>query len=381
MRPVIYRAIPFALVMAMTAHSEDLVISLKVVKTEAGPCSQMPVLEFVGRAEGQPPIGEEQQPAAEGWTVLTGEGFQGANDWEVYWTLSSPAPGAPLPRVRVTCPELEAARVIVGHTDVGFRRDGETIEFDLVADTSRGQLIQTVLSDPDGGLPIDLHHNWKMRRAGRYRDGPWPKRQIAAHNNYLFAAREALKIMGGLGPKPKDNSFDGRIVLEGFETAFTRGHADYPPHFHIMLYPPEYTGAQVPHFYMDGDGNVESNAFVVIGVEGSAQTFGANEWCSLRDRHGTVGLELMVRDDGGLSMRKGPGEQELILRGVPPGGPPEVVGVYRTEELLLTAAVTDDAAEGVMTIDIEGQAAEAPSIHERVEYDPFTGRLLRREQQ
>ena len=346
----------------MTAHADGLVISAKIVKSEAGRSTKAPELEFLRNGEG--------------WEVLMGEAFHGENDWEVYWNLEHPDAEPEMPGVRLTCPGVEVARVIVGRTDVEFRRDGDRVEFDLVPDTSRGQLIQTVLSDPDGGLPIDLHHNWEMRRAGKYRDDPWPAAKVAAHNNYLFAAREALKIMGGFALKPEDNPFAGRLVLEGFETAFTRGHADYPPHFHIMLYPPGYIGAQVPHFYMDEEGNVESNAFVAIGVEGSGRTFGPGEWCTLRDKHGTVGLELMIRDDGGLSMRKGPGEAELVLRGVPPDGAPKMVGVYRGEELLLTASVTDDASKGTMTIEIEGRAEGIESIRGQIEYDPFTGKIV-----
>jgi hypothetical protein len=349
----------------MAAHAQGLVISLKAVKSEPGRCTTPPKLELA--RDGQ------------GWQILTGEAFHGENDWEVYWNLEHPDAKPALPRVRVSCPGVKVARVIVGRTDVEFQPAGDRLEFDLVRDTSRGQLIQTILTDPNGGLPIDLHHNWEMRRAGKYRDGPWPEKRIAAHNNYLFAAREALRIMGGFGQRPEDNLFDGRIVLEGFETAFTRGHADYPPHFHIMLYPPGYTGAQVPHFYMDDEGNVESNAFVAIGVEGSGRTLGPGEWCSLRDRDGVVGLELMIRDDGGLSMRKAAGGDEFILRGARPEGAAKAVGVYRGEELLLTASVTDDAERGVMAIDIAGHAAAAPSIHERIEYDPFTGRLVDRQ--
>ncbi len=348
----------------MTAHAQGLVISAKVVKSEPGRCTKAPELEFARDGEG--------------WQTLTGEAFHGENDWEVYWNLQHPDAEPALPRVRLSCPGVKVARVIVGRTDVEFEPAGDWLELDLVRDTSRGQLIQTVLGDPNGGLPIDLHHNWEMRRAGEYRQGPWPEKRIAAHNNYLFAAREAFRIMGGFGQRPEDNPFDGRIVLEGFETAFTRGHADYPPHFHIMLYPPGYTGAQVPHFYMDDEGNVESNAFVAIGVEGSGRTFGAGEWCTLRDKQGTAGLELMIRDDGGLAMRKAPGEEEFVVRGVPPEGAAKAVGVYRGDKLLLTASVTDDAAQGIMTIDTEGEADGTPSIHERVEYDPFTGKLLRR---
>jgi hypothetical protein len=362
---------------ARPPEAPRLVISVKVVKAEAGWCSKPATLEVISRADGERPLGEETPAAADNWSVLTGDGFQGENEWEVYWNLQAAAPDVPLPHVRLTCEGVDVRRVIVGRTDVPFQRDGDSVQCDLVNDVARGQLIQTVLPDPAGGLPIDLHHNWEMRRAGPYRKGPWPASRIAAQNNYLFAAREALKIMGGFGSKPRDNPFDGTIVLEGFETGFTRGHADFPPHFHIMLYPPGYTGAQVPHFYLDDEGHVTSNAFVEIGRPDSGRNFGPGEWCSLKDLHGVVGLELMVTADGGVAMRKTEGQDVLTLRGVAPEGAVEKVGVYRGDDLLLTAAVTDDAQHGLMTIALEGRAAGLASSTERVEYDPFTGRLLR----
>ena len=347
-----------------SAHAQGLVISVKIVKASAGRCSEAPRLSLLERGDG--------------WKVPTEEAFQGENNWEAYWNLEHPAPQPSLPRLRVTCPGAKVARVIVGRTDVPFEATDGAVEFDLVRDTARGQLIQTVLTDATGGLPIDLHHNWEMRRAGKYREGEWPAARIAAHNNYLFAAREALKLMGPLGRADGKPPFDGRIVLEGFETAFTRGHEDYPPHFHIMLYPPGYTGAQVPHFYMDEAGNVKRNSFVAIGVAGSGREFAPGEWCSMRDLHGALGLELMIRQDGGLSMRLGPDQDELVLRGLSPDGPAKSVGVYRGDDLLLAASVTDDAAQGLMTIRIDSHTDGVPSVHERLEYDPFTGNLRAR---
>ena len=346
-----------------------MVLSVKVVKTEAGRCSAPPTLELLDEADA--------------WAALSGDAFRGENDWEVYWNLQCRSAEPSLARVEARCPGIKASRVLVGRTDVEFAENGEAVVFRLVDDRHRGQLIQTVLDDPEGGLPIDLHHNWEMRRAGRYAEGPWPATRIAAHSNYLFAAREALKLMGGFGRRPQDNPFDGRIVLEGFETAFTRGHADYPPHFHVMLYPPGYQGAQVPHFYMDDEGGVESNAFGIVGVAGSNRAFGPGEWCSLKDLHGTVGLELMIADEGGLALRRGPGQPEWLLIGDEAEGAAKAVCVRRGDALLCRCVVTDDAATGEMAIEIErfrdGHPAQRTVEH--VTYDPFTGRIKQRGRQ
>lgn len=351
---------------AVPSVAGPVVLSVKAVKSEAGRCTQAPALEVLD--------------APERWRVLEGEAFRGENDWEVYWNLETDALPDPLPEVRMTCPGVTVARVIVGNEDVEFDAEGHAVTFRLVPNRHRGQLIQTVLHDPEGGLPIDLHHNWEMRRAGRYATGAWPARQEAAHMNYLFAAREALKLMGGFGLRPEDNPFDGFIVLEGFETAFTRGHADFPPHFHIMLYPPGYTGAQVPHFYMDEDGWVRRNSFVAVGVAGSGREFGPGEWCALRDLQGVVDLELAITEAGGLSMRRGPGQEEWLLLGDEAGGPAEAVGVWQGEQMHRRCAVRNDAASGDMAILIESyrDGVRSRVLVDKLTYDPFTGKLRER---
>lgn len=353
-----------AMLVATAQAAQPTVLSVKVVKAEAGRCASAPKLTVLDNADQ--------------WRLVEKETFQGENDWEAYWSLETPQMPKDLPRIRISCPGVKAARVIVGRTDVKFETGPDGVECRLAPDTSRGQLIQTVLDDPDGGLPIDLHHNWEMRKEREYKRVPWPAKAIAAHNNYLFATREALKLMGGYGPKREQNPFDGRIVLEGHESAATRGHMDFPPHFHIMLYPPGYTpGAQVPHFYMDDEGRVVRNSFSVLGVPGSGREFGAGEWCSLKDMHGTVGLELLITPEGGLRLRKGPGQEELLLIGDPPS---EAVCVRRGDEIVRRCAVHDDAAKGEMRIAIERFEGGrlAGTSREEVTYDPFTGRVLHR---
>ncbi len=349
------------------ASSAETIISVKIVKQTAGRCTAPAELSLIAHGTG--------------WEVMTGEAFHGENDWEIYWNIKHSQAQPQLPRAAARAPGVKVTRVIVGRTDVEHETQGDTVVFDLVNDRSRGQLIQTVLPDPEGGLPIDLHHNWEMRRAGKYATGEWPAAKIAAHNNYLFAAREALKIMGGFGPRPQDNPFDGVIVLEGCETAFTRGHADFPLHFHIMLYPPGYQGAQVPHFYLDDEGEVASNSFVAIGVPHSGYEYRAGEWCSLKDLHGKVGLELMITPEGGLLLRKGPGQPEYLLAADPELGAPRAVCVSRDGQTLVRAAATDDAAKGHMAIKLEyfegGKIIRTAT--DSFDYDPFTGSMIRRQ--
>ncbi|MEW6355876.1 MAG: hypothetical protein AB1696_06110 [Planctomycetota bacterium] len=347
--------------------AQKAVISIKIVKAEAGRCAAPPKLQVLDNPDQ--------------WKQIEKETFQGENDWEAYWTLEAAQLPKDLPRVKISCPGVKAARAIVGRTDVKFDATDGGVAFRLVPDQARGQLIQTVLDDPEGDLPIDLHHNWEMRKEREYKQCPWPAKPIAAHNNYLFAAREALKIMGGFSPKREQNPFDGGIVLEGHETAATRGHMDFPPHFHIMLYPPGYTpGANVPHFYMDEEGRVIRNSFGVLGVPNSAREFGSGEWCSMKDLHGVLGLELQITPDGGLRLRKGPGQEEFLLAGDPPSKASEAVCVWRGDEMLCRCAVKDDAAKGDMQIAIERFAGGRPvkTLKEALAYDPFTGKIIKR---
>lgn len=346
--------------------ASPVVVSVKVIKAQPGRCSATPTLEVLEQGQA--------------WQSLEEETFRGENDWEAYWNLETAALPTALPEVRVTCPGVKVSRVIVGRTDVPFEVAGEEAKFRLVADTSRGQLIETVLDDPEGGLPIYLHHNWEMRREREYKTIPWPARQIAAHNNFLFAAREALKFLGGFSPRNNENPFDGRIVLEGHETAATRGHMDFPPHFHIMLYPPGYIpGAQVPHFYLDEQGRVQRNSFVGLGIPGSGRTFGPGEWCSMVDLQGKVGLELKITASGGLALRKGPGDEELVLE-PDSAGAATAVCVWQGTEKRCRCSVVDDAARGHMTITIDhfkGGVAARTSCEE-LGYDPFTGKIQQR---
>ena len=100
----------------------------------------------------------------------------------------------------VTAPGIVPFRVIVGKQDVPFTRQGDTVTFNLVRDTRNTMLLNQVLPDPEGGLPIHVYHNWLIRQDGPFRGKPAPETETKAVLNYLVAAREALKLMGGPAP-------------------------------------------------------------------------------------------------------------------------------------------------------------------------------------
>lgn len=349
--------------------SADTEIDFKLVKAEAGPWEPPPRAVLASHQAD--------------WDFVDGDAYEGVNARETYWTLKASRDGAPLPELQVSVGDAPVERVIVGDSDVEFTQEEDQLQFQLVDDRGRVQLIQTKLPGNEKTLPIHLIHNAPFRRAGPYADRPFPSRADAAVHNFLFAAREGLRLMGDLGPKD-DRAFDGYLVLMGYETAFSRGHADFPPHFHIMLYVPGYRpGSQVPHFYFDDRARLVRNRFDVL--DGPSRVFEAGEPCKMRDLKGQVGLSLTITAQGGLAMRKAESDPPCLLKPDPQGAD-RAVEVWMGKTLRCRVTHVDDVAEGKMRARIERYDPSSPEIRrtlhivtDRHRYDPFTGRLLKRE--
>lgn len=348
------------------AAAEPALLTIKAVKAAAARCTGKPSLQILS------PAGN--------WRERTGPTWSGENDREAFFTLASDDTQAPPPRLAMTCPGASIARVIVGHTDVKFTEVNDRLEFDAVADRSAGTLINNTLPDPLGtGWPIGVYHNWRIRADGAFASAPYPEAETRAVLNYLLAAREALRLMGGMGPKD-ERGFEGTINLLSFEVACGRGHVDSPPHVHIMLYVPGYTpGSQVPHFYMDAGGRIVRNSFVELGIPDSKRSgeYGPGDVCRLLDLKGRVGLECIITPEGGLVLRK-PGGDEYLLAGDPETGPAAKVWVLRGGRRLASATARDDAEAGVMTASVEHYQGgkRVSSVTQTMRYDPFTGRVL-----
>lgn len=343
-------------------------IDFKLVKAEAGAWEPAP----------KAALGSKQ----ESWKFVQGDAFEGRNPREAYWTVEAVRDDPALPDVQVAVGDAPIERVIVGNTDVQFTQEEDQLQFTLVDSRGRAQLIETDVPGDDQRLPIHLIHNWSIRRAGPYADRPFPKRANAAVHNFLFAAREGLRLMGNLGPED-ERAFEGYLVLMGFETAFSRGHEDFPPHFHIMLYVPGYRpGSQVPHFYFDEQARVVRNRFDVL--DGPSQTFEAGQSCVLRDLEGKVGLILTITPEGGVAMQRAEEDPPCVLK--PDGeGADRAVEVWMGKTLRCRVTHVDDVPEGRMSVRIERYDPKSPEVRktldimtDRHRYDPFTGRLLRR---
>lgn len=349
-------------------------VTAKIVKTNPARAATQPAARF--------------SAAAGSWRVRREITFSGENDREIFFTFERMDPAAPLPRVEITAPGVEPLRVIVGRRDVPFRRGGDVVAFDLIDDGHNNMQMRQLLADPHGGLPIHFDHNSPLRQDGWYRGRPFPLAEARACGNWLLAARECLRLTGGMGPEDKRN-FAGDVVLMSFETACARGHKDFPPHVHIMLWVPGYSGSEIPHFYMDGRGRIVNCRFDIIGpAEGPRSdqreaiirekkkregVYEPGRPLRLLDLEGRAALELTITADGGLLVGRPDGAEPYLLIG-DDRGPDEAVLVRRGGRTLLRARMTDDVDSGLTTAIVEYLAEEPPrTLRTEWRYDPFTG--------
>jgi len=335
--------------------SSKTVYSVKVIKAEPQMAVELPAIRILDNQKD--------------WEALTEDArWQGENPWEVYFNIATTQEEPDMPQIEIAVKGVKPSRVIVGNRDVPYEYEDGKITFHLQDDRGVGQLIETYWKDPRNGLPIHLRHNWEMRKVGPW--DPWPANAIRAVDNFLFAAREALRLMEE--KRSGEDRFDGRIVLMGFETSSSRGHKDDPAHVHIMLYVPSYSpGSCVPHLYVNDEGRIYSNSYVKIGVAGSSRKFGQGEICSMEDLNGRIGLEVMITKDGGLILRSKPDAESYFLKPHEDGGH-VCVSVYREDQHICDVSTVDDVSGGKMKATIK--YAEETRIEE-ILYDPFTGRL------
>ena len=231
-----------------------------------------------------------------------------------------------------------------------------------------------------GAIHMHIFHNWEERRAGKYREGAWPTDTIRAQLNYLFAAREMCRAMGYANSGKTD--FNGDIRLYGFESNFPNGHVDHPPHFHVMLGWPGWTGTQADHFILDEKGKIPENQLIAdMGNRQEHADFHPDEICRIRDPEGKIGFELIVEKDGnGVIMRRAAGHPEFRIHASSSGvGAIDSVEVNRREAgetlwgPLCNVRVEDDAVKGKMAIAI--LPANGKNTGEVITYDVDTGAL------
>ena len=375
----ILKRIPFLAILPFlgirAARANDVTITFKVVKKSAGMATTKPAVRLL--------------TGGDKWRVRDEPTWSGENPREIFFTIQSPDSESPLPRVSVTAPGIEPLRVIAGKQDVGFDRRDDTVEFTVVRDARKAMLLAQVLPDPGNGPGIHVYHNWNIRQDGPYRSKPYPEIETQAVLNYLVAAREAMKILGGFGSTDR-TAFTGDITLMSFEIACTLGHNDYPPHVHIMLWVPGYAGSEIPHLYMDAKGRIVRNSFIVIGDEdGTASPdilavirnkkaregdYGPGKVCRLVDLDGKPALEITITPEGGFLLGRGDGREPCLVIG-DDKGPANAVLVRRGGDTLIRARVTDDAEVGETKVAVEHLKGSKVlrTTSQEMKYDPFTG--------
>lgn len=348
-------------------------ITFKVVKQTAGMASQPPEVRLLS--------------AVDQWKIRRERSWSGENAREVFFTLEEIRPKAELPRIAVEAQGVVPLRVIVGKQDVPFQHEGHTTTFTLVRDSRNAMLLTQMLTDPEGGRPIYIYHNWLIRQDGQYHGKPAPEVEVQAVLNYLVAAREALKLAGKT-VTGSATPFQGDVTLMSFEVACARAHNDYPPHVHIMLWVPGYVGGEVPHFYMDAAGKMVRNSFAILGDEGGKfperaailaekrkriGDYGPGKPCRLYDLEGRLALELTITAEGGLLLTQGAGQPYLLIGDAK--GPGEAVLVKQDDKALVRARVRDDAQQGEMTVAVEHlrDGRTERTVRQTLRYDPFTG--------
>jgi hypothetical protein len=376
----------FATALRASAGHAATELTVKLVKGNPSRCTTPPQIELPDDSAH--------------WHRVDKQYYSGENDREIYFDIESPQSQPELSLVTIVAPGVKIIRAIVGRTDVPFHQGGDRISFHLVDDQATGQMMQTDYQSPRSGLPISFRHEWKMRRNGDYRKDPYPEAQVEAIPNYLVAAQEALRLMG-YGVEGLAKPYLGNVVLMGSENANSRGHTDFPPHFHIMHYEFEIIGPDksealvddgpsvkkwrsrlAPHFYMDDKGRVISNACSVLVGTGKSATLGVGQTCTFKDSQGHFVLDMTIENDGVLLLSNG--KDTYALRPDPVQGPTKGIYVYYGEQLAFRVQVRDDAEQGhlryqIDNINKDGKVVE--SFKDGFDYDPFTSKLIGRNSQ
>ena len=320
---------------------------------------------------GETPAPELTLP--DGWTILPEEEFTGVNVREYYFTIKNDADDAEPPMVQVHWPTV-AIDQVVGGDQVEKTDDG--VRFLCTAKKAPTGYV-TVLPRA-GALIMVICHNIPGRQAGPHRDRPYPKNEIAAQLNFLFASREMLSQAGFTDSA---DSFDGDLYVQGFETHFPHGHRDFPPHFHIMAVWNGWKEVQATHFILSDQGKVMKNNHYVVenGVVNKDRSISQppDVPIEITDRTGTVKFVLRVLpDSSGISMTCPGSDRQYRLTSE---DATQSVSLQICEdasspwETVSTSSAVDDPIAGVLTVKTE---RGGETLTEVWRYNPITADLL-----
>ena len=216
-----------------------------------------------------------------------------------------------------------------------------------------------------GTLALTFMHHREDWVAGPYANCPFPTNEIRSANNFAYAARTALTLLG----LDRPDAFFGKFWLGTFDSNFPNGHTDFPPHFHIIGSCRD--GQQTHHYYVrHEDGRITSDCYQdmsnVIDVWDRAVEFKPGDEFPYFDGKGRVALRVKILADGtGLELMSPDRVRRVRIAGTRPCDGVAVEqwkdGRWRKVE---DVAVEDDPAAGLLKTP-EGT----------LRYDPKTGKV------
>jgi hypothetical protein len=305
-------------------------------------------------------------------SVMHGPFYEGQNAREIFFYLKVPVAKAQIANVKVNVGDLKVRAVVVEKSSLRFGKNGNEITFDLpvvLHERSSTLEVQTNLNWP--GMTIRIEHAFQDRRAGKYETGTWPVIERQAALNLEFGLREAIRVLG-LDQEICKRGL-GRIHLMGFDTNFPLGHEDFPPHIHMILRWPHFTGSQAPHFYLSDRGLLEGDVQVTIdGLPQIAKTlFSQGTPVPAIDYLGETVYETVENVDGTLTLQR-PGAGSCTLLPLKSGNQGFASGSKITCSTGQSSSVTatDDTEAGVLRISVDAKPSEI------YRYDPDTAVLL-----
>jgi hypothetical protein len=324
------------------------------------------------RGDEAQPIQIQLPPGCSACSVMHGPFYEGQNAREVFFYLKVPADRAQIANVRVSVDDLKVRAVVVEKSYLQFRRNGSQIIFDLPViprERSSTLEVQTNLNWP--GITVRVEHAFQDRRAGKYETGQWPVVERQAALNLEFGLREAIRTLG-LNEEICKRGL-GTIHLMGFDTNFPLGHEDFPPHIHIILRWPHFTGSQAPHFYLSNKGLLEGDVGVTIdGLPQIAKTsFPQSTPVPAVDYLGEMVYETVENADGSLTLQR-PGAGACTLLPLKTGDQGFASGLKISCSTGQSSSVsaTDDTEAGVLRVSVDAKPSEI------YRYDPDTAVLL-----
>ena len=216
-----------------------------------------------------------------------------------------------------------------------------------------------------GVASLSIAHHRPDWVAGPYANYPFPTNEIRAIDNFAFAVREALPLLGFDKP---ETFAEGSVWIGTFDSNFPNGHTDFPPHFHIGLSCRD--GSQVHHFYIRReDGRITSDCYQdmsnVIDVWDRAVEFLPGGEFPAFDGHGRVAFRVRMLEGGtGLEILLPDGSARMRVSSDCPKDGVEVFeftdGMWKP---VTAISIVDDSHTGVMRVP-EGE----------IRYDPDTGK-------